>query len=188
MNTIIWHDDIIDIKCDESGAIGYTYKSLACGIWALRKALSAAPSTPEAKAGVFERLITEITMAGGDSDTNAAVAGPLLGALFGYEGLPSHWVHGLADKGWLVDKADGLATLVGARDEPYDWEADQDTLIDGGKGEMTKEDVDKMFLKVHETMFTTMGLLGPDGKPDVWKTKSRGSKAGKDSKEKCIVM
>jgi ADP-ribosylglycohydrolase len=39
---------------------------------------------------LFEELIVNLIMEGGDADTNAAVAGALLGAYLGYANLPSH--------------------------------------------------------------------------------------------------
>ena len=52
-----------------SRSIGYTYKCLGAGIWALRQAIEEPPTTPEEGALLFERLITALTMQGGDADT-----------------------------------------------------------------------------------------------------------------------
>ena len=40
----------------------------------------------------FKQLINELVMEGGDSDTNAAVAGALLGCKIGYNQLPQDWL------------------------------------------------------------------------------------------------
>jgi ADP-ribosylglycohydrolase len=56
---------------------------------ALRNAfyrLLQAPSPEE-----LEECLVETVMAGGDTDTNAAIAGALLGAVHGREALPAQW-------------------------------------------------------------------------------------------------
>jgi ADP-ribosylglycohydrolase len=40
----------------------------------------------------YEDGILQIIHEGGDADTNAAVAGALLGARFGYNNIPQQWV------------------------------------------------------------------------------------------------
>ncbi|MBN2497841.1 MAG: ADP-ribosylglycohydrolase family protein [Deltaproteobacteria bacterium] len=56
----------------------------------------------------FEDGLVEVTSMGGDTDTNAAVAGALLGARFGLEGIPERWMEALRGKdeldealGWM---------------------------------------------------------------------------------------
>jgi ADP-ribosylglycohydrolase len=53
---------------------------------------------------LFEELIVNFIMEGGDADTNAAVAGAVLGTYIGYANLPSHWTLGLEHKEWLMAK------------------------------------------------------------------------------------
>jgi hypothetical protein len=84
-------------------------------------------------------------MAGGDSDTNGAVAGSLLGALFGYSNLPPGWVQDLKHRDWLLSKVDAAIYLSLGEGTPYDSTKDQDNLVDGGKGEMTQREVDKQW-------------------------------------------
>jgi ADP-ribosylglycohydrolase len=112
---------------------------LAAGIWALRQGLKA---IQEGKLDdlprVFEDAITDLTWAGGDSDTNAAVAGSLLGALVGYSNLPLQWKAELSDIEWLLSKADAVASLTLRQGTPYDWKKDPDNLIDGGKGDFPR--------------------------------------------------
>lgn len=150
----------IDPNLATSSSIGYTYKCLASGVWALRKALPPVGGEGPKPAVVFERLITQLTMAGGDSDTNCAVAGSLLGALFGYDGLPSHWKQGLKHHEWLVAKADAAASFIlgdSVTGIPYDYESDSDNLIDGGKGEMSREELDGRWKVLIETLHTRLG-------------------------------
>jgi len=116
---------------------------MAAGIWALRQGL-AAVNENDSNIGnntlppVFERIITELTMAGGDSDTNCAVAGSLLGTLFGYLSLPPQWVKDLTHRDWLLSKADAAIYLITGEGVPYAPDQDPDNLVDGGKGPMSK--------------------------------------------------
>lgn len=142
-------------------SIGYTFKCLASGIWALRQGLAAkqqafaTTSTPDFSA-IFERIITELTMAGGDSDTNGAVAGSLLGAGFGYSNLPAEWVQDLKHRDWLLSKVDAAIYLSLGDGTPYDSKKDQDNLVDGGKGDMTQEEVDKQWDAFEEMRYKRM--------------------------------
>ncbi|XP_077977964.1 ADP-ribosylarginine hydrolase Tri1-like [Glandiceps talaboti] len=77
-----------DLKLDEPGEIGYTYKCLGAGFWALRQK-------------DYRGALTAIAKEGGDADTNGAVAGALLGCNVGYDKLPTSWRDELRHKGWL---------------------------------------------------------------------------------------
>jgi len=125
-----------------SSTIGYTYKCLASGIWALRQGIRAMQANASDLSSVFERVITELTMAGGDADTNAAVAGSLLGTLIGYSNLTTGWVQDLKHRDWLLAKADAASYLIIGQGAPYDYHDDIDTTVDAGKGPMSKEEMD----------------------------------------------
>ena len=60
----------------------------------------------------FEEGLRHVVGLGGDTDTNAAVAGALLGALHGVDGIPEPWLHALADRDDLAAEAAALAGLV----------------------------------------------------------------------------
>jgi ADP-ribosyl-[dinitrogen reductase] hydrolase len=70
---------------------------------ALRTAAEAAP---------FEEGLREVVSYGGDTDTNAAVAGALLGAIHGRDGLPGKWMARLADRGEIEAEAEALAAIA----------------------------------------------------------------------------
>ena len=74
----------------------YTLKTLAAGFWALRHA------------NTFSEGILAIVHEGGDADTNAAVAGALLGARFGYRAIESAWIEGLIHRQALEQRAEQL--------------------------------------------------------------------------------
>jgi ADP-ribosyl-[dinitrogen reductase] hydrolase len=62
--------------------------------------------------GDFETEVKRVVSLGGDTDTNAAVAGALLGALVGEEGLPPAWLGRLQDRNEIGDEAQALVTLA----------------------------------------------------------------------------
>mmetsp|Transcript_49376 Transcript_49376/g.125430 ORF Transcript_49376/g.125430 Transcript_49376/m.125430 type:complete len:112 (-) Transcript_49376:151-486(-) len=68
------------LRLDDRGSIGYTYKPLGAACWAF------------VHAGDFRSAITAITMEAGDADSNAVVAGAMLGARFGFRALPPEWL------------------------------------------------------------------------------------------------
>jgi ADP-ribosyl-[dinitrogen reductase] hydrolase len=59
-----------------------------------------------------EAGLLRVVSLGGDTDTNAAVAGALLGAVSGRSGLPEAWIGRLADRGEIETEAAALATLA----------------------------------------------------------------------------
>ena len=68
--------DALDI---EGESMGYTLLALQVGLVAYWRASS------------FEQDLRRVIEAGGDTDTNGAVAGALLGARLGIEGMPQRW-------------------------------------------------------------------------------------------------
>ncbi len=88
--------DIDDLALDEARSIGYTLKAMNVGLWAARTGDS-----------VEEGLI-RVVNAGGDTDTNGAVAGAFLGARAGEDALPQRWLDNIADTHRLVTLADAL--------------------------------------------------------------------------------
>jgi ADP-ribosylglycohydrolase len=77
---------IEDLNLDEPNAIGYTLKALSAGIWAYFHATD------------FEDGLLKVVKEGGDADTNACVAGSILGAKFGYSNIPKKYIDGLKNK------------------------------------------------------------------------------------------
>ena len=60
----------------------------------------------------FHEGLLEIVALGGDTDTNASVAGALLGALHGADALPSAWLDRLVEATAIREEAGALAGLV----------------------------------------------------------------------------
>jgi ADP-ribosylglycohydrolase len=84
-------------------SVGYTYKALGAGSFALR----------QARTESFETIITQITLEAGDADTNCAVAGALVGALIGFRALPAQWISQLRHTDWMNTKIKSLLDLYG---------------------------------------------------------------------------
>lgn len=65
--------------------MGYTLKAMQVALWCARRAAD------------FEEALVAVVNAGGDTDTNAAVAGAVLGARFGLGAVPERWRHRVAE-------------------------------------------------------------------------------------------
>lgn len=163
--------EFADLQLDDSMSMGFVYKCLGASILALRRAIrltragvtfaqtssitNRGPQMPGERIGAvaFEEIITELTMFGGDADTNCCVAGALVGAWVGFDGLPEHWFGGLAHREWLVAKSEMLSRLVGIMERPKGGEQpDPDTAPDGGKPLLSREELEKRDLEFVEMM------------------------------------
>lgn len=106
-------ESLEELQLDDARTMGYVYKTLGASIWALRAAMRRIDSQVSSPDSVFEELITSLVLCGGDADTNAAVAGSLLGAWVGFNALPASWKHGLMHAQWLSPKCDAVASVCG---------------------------------------------------------------------------
>lgn len=68
-----------------------------------------------ARGGQFEAELRRVVALGGDTDTNAAVAGALVGAAVGRTGLPEGWLARLGDREAIEAEARDLAPLAATR-------------------------------------------------------------------------
>lgn len=85
-----------DLQLDENTSMGYTLKAMQVAAWC-------ASQEPD-----FEQVVEAIVNAGGDTDTNGAVAGAIMGARVGANGIPARWRHSVARADDLLDLADRL--------------------------------------------------------------------------------
>lgn len=171
--------DFHELLLDDSMKMGYVYKSLGAAILALRRAVhdDRIENSRKEKSGgdnIFESLITEIVMEGGDADTNACIAGALLGAWLGYTALPAHWRDGIEHHDWFLSKCEALSCTIGITDglPGYKGSEDLDTREDGGKGLLDQE-----ALEAREMAFMEMYLKKRaennvvESKKKAWKVK-----------------
>lgn len=76
--------------------MGYTLKAMQVGLWCLERGAD------------FEETLVSVIQAGGDTDTNGAVAGAVLGALHGAGSIPPRWTAGVPRAERLIQIADRL--------------------------------------------------------------------------------
>ncbi len=93
--------DIRALELQDWDSVGYTLKTLAAGLWAYWNAPS------------FEGGLLSVVRAGGDADTNAAVACAILGAKFGFSAIPQEYIDGLIHKEQLDEVVSGMTELMG---------------------------------------------------------------------------
>ena len=84
---------------DDEKNMGYTYLTFSIAISALFNYKN------------FEEPLIEIVNAGGDTDTNAAVAGALLGAKYGIDSIPLKWQHNLVGYSKLLNLGEEIYNL-----------------------------------------------------------------------------
>ncbi|MGE5176644.1 MAG: ADP-ribosylglycohydrolase family protein [Hyphomicrobiales bacterium] len=85
--------DALDL---DGTAIGFTLKAMQAGLWCLEQTSG------------FEETLVAVIEAGGDTDTNGAVAGAVLGAKLGAVSIPDRWTSRVARVGELRSLADRL--------------------------------------------------------------------------------
>ena len=81
------------------GLIGHTLLAMQFGLWAAATPLN------------FEDALIASVNSGGDTDTNAAVAGAVLGARYGASAIPQRWLDCVPERGRIEDLADRLVSL-----------------------------------------------------------------------------
>ncbi|KAJ3008120.1 hypothetical protein HKX48_008764 [Thoreauomyces humboldtii] len=96
------------LNLDGPAGIGYTFKALGAAMHAFTRRLGCDMTGTK-----FKQAIMEIVMEAGDADTNACVAGALLGCEVGFEGLPRDWVDGLRHREELEVVVEQLLASLG---------------------------------------------------------------------------
>ena len=79
--------------------IGHTLLAVQCGLWAAVTPLD------------LEAALRRVVEAGGDTDTNAAVAGAVLGARYGSAAIPERWLECVPERHRIEGLADALIAL-----------------------------------------------------------------------------
>lgn len=92
--------DIRALELQDEKSMGYTLKTLAASLWAYWNSSS------------FEDGLLAVVNAGGDADTNAAVACAILGAKFGFDSIPKEYVEGLIHREKLDKVVEGINGLI----------------------------------------------------------------------------
>ena len=89
---LAYHEGLDSLCLDDEESMGYTLRTLGAALWAYWHATS------------YKEGILKIVLSGGDADTNAAVAGAILGAKFGIDQIPEEWRNGLLYASMLHNK------------------------------------------------------------------------------------
>jgi hypothetical protein len=76
------------------------------------QALHRVADEPEPNAAAVERELRRVVALGGDTDTNAAVAGALLGAWAGARELPAAWLNRLQGRTEIESEAEALVAVA----------------------------------------------------------------------------
>jgi ADP-ribosyl-[dinitrogen reductase] hydrolase len=87
------------------GCSGHVIESVPISIFAAQKI----------KERNFEEILSEIIRCGGDTDTNAALAGQLMGAFIGYSGISAtirSTFSKIRESSYILDVADDLSILI----------------------------------------------------------------------------
>ena len=85
----------------DQGLIGHTLLAMQAGLWAAATPLD------------FAAALREVVESGGDTDTNGAVAGAVLGARYGASAIPQRWLDCIPQRGRIENLADKLLSLSG---------------------------------------------------------------------------
>ena len=89
------------LKVDQR-LIGHTLLALQTGLWAAVTPIN------------LEGALIALVSAGGDTDTNAAVAGAVLGARYGASAIPRRWLDCIPERGRIEGLTDDLLDLSGS--------------------------------------------------------------------------
>lgn len=94
------HGSLAEMQLDDDDSYWFVRKALSAALWATWHTNS------------VEEGINTIIAQGGDADTNACLAGALLGIKFGYSSIPQHLIYGLVDKEKLEKIAEKFISLL----------------------------------------------------------------------------
>lgn len=83
--------DFATLPCDEIKSSGYVVDTLEAALWCLLTTAS------------YRDCVLKAVNLGDDTDTVAAVAGGLAGALYGYDAIPSRWLDTLKRRDYLEE-------------------------------------------------------------------------------------
>lgn len=89
----------IDWLRQDQKLIGHTLIALQAGLWAVATPLN------------LENALIALVNAGGDTDTNAAVAGAVLGARYGETSIPERWLACIPQRARVKKLADDLLAM-----------------------------------------------------------------------------
>ncbi|KAJ3021129.1 UNVERIFIED_CONTAM: hypothetical protein HDU68_009790 [Siphonaria sp. JEL0065] len=119
----VFPDSLQSLELDQHDSIGYTLKCLGSAAYCFSRSFHPKNLDPfelkemegfgnDYKGELFKRIVLELVMEAGDADTNACVAGALLGCRIGFNSLPKDWLDGLQHKEYLEKMVDDICRLM----------------------------------------------------------------------------
>lgn len=90
----------ISYNIHEMVSTGYVLRALDCALGSVEFRYG------KEEEDVLENTIIQVVGEGGDTDTNAAITGGLLGAMYGYDAIPKRWIDVLQYKQEIIDSYD----------------------------------------------------------------------------------
>lgn len=122
MESMCFPQSMEQLHLGASDSIGYTFKCIGISYYGATRRQDPHPTAPEygGGEGLFRGLMEQVTIEGGDADTNCAVMGSLLGARFGLQGgIPENWWKNLQHLDWLSETIDAYTNRVLAAYEAH---------------------------------------------------------------------
>jgi len=130
---------IKELKLAEYPIIGYTYKCMGAGFWALKQ-------------DNFQKAMIKVVMEAGDADTNGAVAGAMLACKLGMSSLPQRWLTELKYTDWLMDFYHKFLRLQTEMELPLSERTSNDDLSMEHLREVTKKIREEQEKKMKEEL------------------------------------
>eukprot|EP01105_Mastigella_eilhardi_P009492 TRINITY_DN2240_c0_g1_i1.p1 TRINITY_DN2240_c0_g1~~TRINITY_DN2240_c0_g1_i1.p1 ORF type:complete len:284 (-),score=51.23 TRINITY_DN2240_c0_g1_i1:99-908(-) len=96
----VFAPDLCELHLDDPSAMGFTFKTLGAAFWAFHLFKG------------WQESVQAVILEAGDADTNAAVAGALVGCRLGYSSLPKDMLLALPHKAWLDKKVAAFLSAV----------------------------------------------------------------------------
>ncbi|KAF9113313.1 hypothetical protein BGX27_001849 [Mortierella sp. AM989] len=115
LDTHCFPQNIWQLQLGDHHKMGYALKCVGIAYYGVTRREDPSPTLTEygGPSGLFRGLMEQVTLQGGDADTNGIVLGSLLGARFGLEnGVPRGWWTGLQHLDWLNEVIDSYAERV----------------------------------------------------------------------------
>ncbi|XP_005095118.2 ADP-ribosyl-[dinitrogen reductase] glycohydrolase [Aplysia californica] len=117
---------IKELELSGAGGIGYTYKCMGAGFWALKQ-------------DNFKKAMIQVVMQAGDADTNGCVAGAMLACKLGLSAIPKDWIDELEHKDWLMEYFHRFVRLQSELSKPVSERTSNDDLSLEALRELTQK-------------------------------------------------
>ena len=94
----MWKDNIAELSSEEIRSSGYVVDSIEAAVWCLLTTDN------------YRDCVLKAVNLGEDTDTTAAVAGGLAGALYGLDAIPKEWLDTLLRRNYIEEMCERATT------------------------------------------------------------------------------